>query len=189
MNATDLDTATSASRQHYIDTGQYLTIQETASDALTEDGDTFELPDGSSLRLRFAPDEDAIGNLRDHGDVWGDTSVYAYDYRSEAHTPRPDGFTGNAEKIQMDRGYWKWWEPPSDVPRSSPHFKELRQEVRDLLEYGFQGIIVEHLRGMDAYGRSIVVNVASLWGIEPFVDGAYRAEIVADLVHEVLADA
>lgn len=157
-----------------------------------DDGNVLELEDGSELRVRFEQDDQGINNLRDHGDCWGDTEWFddrPYGDYVGQRRERPSGFDGNAEKLHVGQGYSAcWWQPPEDVPRSSEHFAELRQNVKDLLEYGFQGIILEHVRDMDAYSRGIVVNVASLWGIEPFPTREYRAEVIRDLVDEVLSE-
>jgi hypothetical protein len=162
-------------------------------DALADDiGSTYGAPNthkvGSVLwRATLEPDELSWSeNLRDHGDVWGDTAYpdhrpNDYGYRDA----RPEGFDGNAEILRVGRNDPIWWQPPADVPRTSPHFAELRRQVSDLLEYGFQVITVERCEGTDAYGRPIVVAAASLGGIEPYADGAYLRELIGDLVDEV----
>ena len=83
--------------------------------------------------------------------------------------PRPDGFDGNAEKLSYGNGDCVWWQPHSDGPkRGTPEFEQERKHVRDLLEFGMCGFILELLEGKDAYRQPIVTKVASLWGIEPF---------------------
>lgn len=150
---------------------------------LTDDGDTVELEDGRTLRLVLEPDMDA--DIRDF-DCHGSFSQHGYDHGDDSGRTRPDGMTGNAEKLQCDRGSFVWWEPPADGPRrGTAEFDEMRAGIRDLLETGYVGIIVELLRpesDSDAYGARIVDNVASLWGC----DTVYP-EAVADLVSEVLS--
>jgi hypothetical protein len=79
-----------------------------------------------------------------------------------------------------------WWEPPSgdyalateaDVDKFASH-------VRDLVEYGFYGVVLELCDQLDVYGHPIVVDVASLWGIDSLEDG-YLASVVSDLASEL----
>ena len=151
---------------------------------LRGDGDTLELADGRMLRLKIEVDQDASIN---DSDVYGHVEQYSHDYIRDGHAERPNDFTGNAEKIQTDRGSWIWWEPPADGPkRGTLGFGNFRRQVRDLLEMGFSGVTLELCSGTDAYGRPIVINVASLWGIDSF-EGGYLFEVVAELAAEVLA--
>lgn len=140
-----------------------------------------ELPDGRTLRLRIEPDTDS--SVNDY-DCYGKTSQYAYDYVRDSHAPRPDGFDGNAEKIEVDRGYWVWWQPPKDIPRSSEHFPKFRQNVIDLLQMGFMSVGLEVLDGTDAYNQSIVVETQWLGGVDTTENG-YLAEILSDLAAEL----
>lgn len=160
-------------------------------DALTQEGDTFELGDGRTLRLRFEPDDI---NPFDEFDTYGKvahfpTNTYGYDQAGMRSNFRPDGFDGNAEKLwPPQNGDPVWWQPPSWVKRSDPGFAELRTNVCDLLAFGMQGVLVELLDGEDAYRRPIARGVAALWGLEPFIDRAYLRTVVGELVDEVLAD-
>lgn len=148
---------------------------------LTDDGDTFELSDGRTLRLRIEPD---AGTTINDFDCYGKMSKYAFDYVHDAHAPRPDGFNGNAEKIQVDRGYWVWWQPPDDIPRSSEQFSEFRRMVRDLLEIGFYQVGLELLDGTDAYGRPIVVKQEWLGGVDS-IEEDHLADILSDMLAEL----
>ena len=68
--------------------------------------------------------------------------------------------------------------------------KQIRSEasrIRDLVMFGFVGIIVELLEGTDAYGRPIVIGTESLWGIKWDVDDEYKAEVISGLCMELLA--
>lgn len=148
---------------------------------LADDGDVLKLDDGRMLRLRIEVDQDFSINDYD-GD--GKTEQHAHSY-SEDRPQRPAGFTGNAEKIQVDRGYWMWWEPPADGPkRGTPEFIAERARVRDLLECGFKGVVLELCVGIDAYGRPIVVGSESLWAIDS-LDNGYLAEVVSELAEEI----
>jgi hypothetical protein len=57
----------------------------------------------------------------------------------------------------------------------------------DVITYGFATYTVELCRGADAYGQPVVMDVASLGGVEPFADRADMVETVGDLVRDVLA--
>lgn len=151
--------------------------------ALTSDRDCYALPDGRYLRLRIQPDDDY--NPFDEVDCYGRVShVDNHRDRTTGWTLRPDGFDGNAEKVwAMHDNYW--WQPPADGPRrGTDEFRKLRQLVCDLIAFGGQVVTVELLRGTDAYGRSIVRDVASLGGIDSLADG-YLAEVVSDLIGQI----
>lgn len=149
---------------------------------LAHDGDTLELPDRRSLRLRIVPDEHTtINDFDSFGRIeWCERPVLT------GHAARPDGFDGNAEKLWAEQnGGQFWWQPPADVPRTSEHFGALRRIVIDVVTYGYAVYMLELLEGTDAYGAPIVRDVASLWGIEPFADAEYVHTIVCDLAHEL----
>jgi hypothetical protein len=155
--------------------------------ALADDGDTLELDDGRMLRLRVRHDE--FFSINDF-DCYGETEPYShrYDY-DEQYAPRPAHFTGNAEKIECDRGYWIWWEPPADAPkRGTDEFARFRSHVIDLIRDGFYVVTLELCEGTDAYGRPIVVDMASIGGcaFEHGPDGYKPADVVRDLIVEVL---
>ena len=133
------------------------------------------------LRLKIEADQDAsINDFDCYGKVNTDrlrTNDYGYQMR-------PDGFTGNAERLYYGNdGPW-WWEPPTDVKRSDPGFRAFRDTVRELLAFGFKGVILELCEGDDAYGRAIVRNTASLWGCDSLENG-YLLEVVGELVTEL----
>lgn len=151
---------------------------------LRDDGDTIDLGDGRALRLKIRPDEgyDPFNETDIYGRIgWGDRNN---DYGRER---RPKGFTGNAEKISIGRGDMAWWEPPTDVKRSDPSFAKLRSLVVDLAEYGCSYVALELLEGEDAYSRPIVVNVASLGGIDSLADG-YLLQVIGELAWELAND-
>jgi hypothetical protein len=160
------------------------TIGELLAD-LTDDGDTVELPDGTTFRLRLSPDDLTFSDMETPDGLGTVAWVDDRDGRGE----RPRDFTGNAEKLPIGRGDRVWWEPPRDVPRSHPSFRDMRTTVRDILEFGYTVVILEHCDGTDAYGRAIVRDVASLGGVEPSPTSDYLAEILADLALELGYDA
>ncbi len=151
-------------------------------DGLIADGDTVDLPDGRKLRLRTYPEEgsDPFRDLDCYGAI-----APVQTHPDTGNSRRPDGFTGNAEKIDTRDGRY-WWEPPADAPkRGTEDFAQLRQQVRDLFDYGLQIVTLEELRGRDAYGRPIVRRAASLGGVEPFPDPDYFREILQDLYRDL----
>lgn len=149
---------------------------------LTQDGDTIELPDGRTLRLRIEVDEDASINDYDaDGRVeWTRNSDYG--------PQRPSDFTGRARIMDRDHRSTLWWEPPTaELIGCVWTEAELRSEesrIRLLLQDGFRGVILELLDGTDAYGRPIVKEVASLWGIDG-LDNGYLLSVLSDLLAEM----
>ncbi len=93
---------------------------------------------------------------------------------------------GRAEKLPVSRGYWCWWQAPDDVVRGSDNFDAFRNAVREILEMGFYIVTLEALRGVDAYGRAIVVAVASLGGVDD-VRGEYLQSVLGEHWHDVAA--
>lgn len=156
---------------------------------LTQDGDTVELDDGRTLRLRLTADDMTAA---DDGDWYGAIAPvrWAHRYDADYHQQpeRPNGFTGNAEKLHYGRGEVVWWEPPSDVKRGTDGFTTLRATLRDVLEYGYVVVSLELCRGTDAYGRPVVVDVASIGGVEAMARDDYMREIVSELAAELTDD-
>lgn len=157
-----------------------MTTTQDLAATLTHDGDTVDLEGGDTLRLVFRPDD---SNPFEEADSYGRVEWARRSRRNQQQ--RPSGFDGNAEKLYVG-GDAFWWQPPADVKRTGPGFDALRTTVRDLAEFGYIGVVVERLSGQDAYQRPIVVNVASLWGIEPDPDPEYLQTVVADLIAEVI---
>jgi hypothetical protein len=149
---------------------------------LTDDGDTVELNDGRTLRLRIESDDiDPFGEFEVYGKVASPGRQNEYGYQT-----RPKGFDGNAERLYYGNSGPIWWQPSPDGPkRGTPEFAGERDMVRNLLEFGMSGYLLEILDGEDAYGRPIVGHVASLWGIEPFPAREYQTEIVKELWSEL----
>jgi hypothetical protein len=148
--------------------------------ALVQDRDFIELDDGRCLRLRIEPDD--LNPFEDF-DCYGKLAQ-GRRHEDTGREIRPDGFDGNAEKLSMRSG-GIWWQPPSDGPkRGTDDFAELRRLVLDLDEFGMVSVKLEILDGKDAYGQPIVVNFASMGGIEPY-PGEYLAEIISELAAEL----
>jgi hypothetical protein len=155
-------------------------------DDLAEDGDCHNLDDGRTLRLRIQPDEDY--NPFEESDHYGQivhTEDRSLRNRDTGRYERPANFDGNAEKLQGGRSDAYWWQPPAWAhQRGTDAFTNLRRQVLDLLERGCYVVTVEVLCGTDAYGRPIVVDVASLSGIDSLDDG-YLAEVVGNLISDL----
>ncbi len=141
------------------------------------DGESETLPDGRLIRCRIVPDEfTAVNDF----DVYGRAACVELN-----ESRRPEGFTGNAEKLSYgNEGPW-WWEPPADVKRSDEGFAELRECVRELLAFGFSTVVVELCDGVDAYGHPVVVDVEALSAVDT-TDPAYVGEVSRELVSELL---
>ena len=158
-----------------------MTATDLDLSTLMENGDTLTLEDGRVLRLKIEPDYDAsINDFDCYGQVWENSLP-----RNEmGYYTRPSTFTGNAEKLSWGNdGPW-WWEPPTDVSRSDEMFRSLRDSVIQLLAYGFSGVMLELCKGNDYYGKLIVVNSVSLWGVDDATGGAI-VDILADLADEL----
>lgn len=120
--------------------------------------------------------------------IFGRVSKYAYDYWRDGHTERPDGFTGRARKVQVDRGYWMWWEPPAtlwvddaEVPweQASNAATLCARQVQDILEYGVHTIVVERKQRCEM-GHWHAVDGTALGGVDK-----PHAEHINDMLHEV----
>lgn len=168
--------------------------REAILDALDDDGDVYKFDDGRELRLKIEQDVDT--SPKDY-ECYGEFSEYSYRYdQREGHTARPDGFDGNAEKIEVAYGYWMWWQPPrgdyaptdetgKPAKRGSQIFKDMRQNVLDLWHMGYVGLIVELWHSCPSCGSRHEDNSAALWGIEAFVDDGYKREVISDLLDEL----
>jgi hypothetical protein len=152
-----------------------------------EDGETVELLNGKKLRLKVSPDYYTDLNDFDYlGRVeWSKYSSYSKTSYIYDRNPRPDGFNGNAEIIDVDRGSSLWWQPPQDVARGSDQFKALRILVKNVVNYGFNVFTLELLDGKDGYGRDIVAKYSSLAGLEPFLDELSKEDILQELLSEL----
>lgn len=137
---------------------------------------------GRKWRLTVEPDEFDGVDSDNYGMV-----AHADDRGRQGQ--RPAGFDGNAEKLHVGRshdGYW--WQPPADVKRGTEMFTKFRRTLMDILEFGYQCIVLESGTQTDAYGRMVVDAYTTIGMVEPFVDEEYGQEIVGDLVREILWD-
>lgn len=145
---------------------------------LREHGDALELDDGRTLRLLVQSDQD--WQPFEEIDCYG--SIYAVNRWGNGD--RPSECDGNAEKLSILHDV-VWWQPPIDGPkRGEPGFAGFRQLVIDLASFGGHVVTVEVLQGEDAYHNAIVVDVASLSGIDS-LDGGYLEEVIGELLAEL----
>ena len=138
---------------------------------------------GDGMTLRFREDQDADTTINDFDYLGKVSPVGRHDYQPT----RPDGFDGMAEKVSTQCDTF-WWQPPDDLRKgwvTYEHKKELRQAVRDILNYGYQVFVVELRKGTDAYGNPIVIDYGCLGGIEPFMSDEDKGETVRDIVYEM----
>lgn len=154
-------------------------VVQLGGDDLIHEEDDF-MVEGYALRLYVKQDE--------HTSVMEDEFYGKFEWArgGGSGTLRPKDFDGNAEKLNVNRGDSLWWQPPDEVKRSDEGFVKFKANVLNLLEYGFSGVVLELLHGEDAYNNPIVVQVASLWGIDSLENG-YLKEVVHELVEELEA--
>jgi len=164
--------------------------------ALTRHGDTYEMEDGRTLRLVIEPDTDT--HVNDY-ECYGETSKYAYRYTDrEGRAERPAHFDGNAEKIEVDRGLWVWWQPPrgemawtepdgTPARRGSETFDKCRSEVIDLLRAGFYSVGIEVAHDCPTCTHTHQADSAYIGGVDSVANG-YLADLLPDLLSEVGID-
>lgn len=149
------------------------------------------LDDGRSLRARVVPDDcDAFAEING-SEAWGRVAWVQTDRCTGHDRPRPDGFDGDAMKLQTMRGDRFWWQPLLDVwgtPREQWTAEVRRQEadkIEELVTFGFKVVILELCDAdRDAYGRAIVREVATLCGIDSLENG-YLRTVLAELMDEL----
>ena len=145
---------------------------------LRDDGDTVDLADGRTLRLRIEVDQDASVEDADcYGMIGWSTTDPDTGYQC-----RPSNMNGSAEILRRDFRASLWWQPPADIEQDSR--SELRNLAADLCEYGFKGVILELCEGEDHYGAPIVRDSASLWGLDSLENG-FLLTVVGELWGEL----
>ena len=136
---------------------------------------------GVRWRVRLVPDE---GTTINDFDCYGKASKYALDYWRDGQKERPADFTGAARKIEIDRGYWVWWEPYREGHKVYDSPEDVRQ-VTDLLRRGFMVVSISHqtkCQGCDEWGQEIA---QSLGGIDSIKDADLNC-VIQDIVHEIM---
>lgn len=151
---------------------------------------TATLPDGRVLRLTEEPDCDT--RISDF-ECYGSVEMCHTDRDTGQTAERPKGFDGMAEKIWDVYGTAYWWQPtprlwgiePADWYANDAMRRASRQEVIDLLSFGFKVITLELCEGTDFYGRPIVIAAQSISGVECMADAGHLACIAQDLAYEM----
>ena len=165
-------------------------------DELTDDGDTCEIERNGvtyTYRLRIEHDQDC--RINDY-ECYGKTSTYSYDWR-DGRVARPEGFTGAACKIEIDRSSWIWWEPCEDLRSKrawvkaggdpdayDEAYKFHKRQATQLLQDGFYVVSVELFGpATDTIGASHVVEIGvELVGGVDSVKPEYLRDLLADLL-------
>ena len=158
-----------------------MNIDDIDLTALTDDGDTIEIGERHRLRLRIEVDE--VSSINDYE---SDGRVEWCNDR-DPHAPRPDGFTGAAEKLWAPQNCGAfWWQPwdakewaalPDDVKRRE------RWRICRLMAFGFKQIGLELQEQItDSFSGEHWVEIATEW--LSGVDGFYP-EIVPDLAGQL----
>lgn len=175
-----------------------------ALDALTEDGDRYEVTETCELRLHIDVDTDA--EINDY-DCYGKSEKYSHSYfDSHERTARPSDMDGSARKIQCGRGDWIWWQPADDLksprawakawresgqpaPDYNETFREHLETATHLLSYGFSlvGLSVwETVYDSLNQPHKVQLAVTYLGGIDS-VETPYLRDLVSDMIAD-LAD-
>lgn len=146
---------------------------------LSDDGDTFDLPDGRTLKLRIEVDQDASINDYDcYGKVaWVESRRFGY-------AARPDGFDGSAVKLWAPQnGDQFWWMPYRDEVGGIYDTPEARAIVEDLMAFGFKDVGLELIETVtDSYDNEhdVVADTAWIGGVDKFYP-----ELLDDLLAEL----
>lgn len=138
---------------------------------LDDDGDTVELDDGRTLRLRIETDDESPFDHINGCDAYGRVAwVERYrgdHYRGQA--TRPDGFTGRAVKLHVMGGDAFWWEPYYEGGAYTPPTSAEQAWMAELVTFGFKGVTLELRESVtDSRGNDhdVTVATAALWGLD-----------------------
>lgn len=146
------------------------------------ESETFDL-DGT-YEVRVTAEYDSDYSINDY-DSDGKVSEYSYSYGDR--TPRPQGFTGRARKIETDRSSWVWWEPYEELTEAQIVAEMPR--IRDLVESGFTLLHVELLSQVaDQFGGLHTVTVDDTWmggNAWGYSDTEYQNEVIGDMLEEI----
>lgn len=139
--------------------------------------DWADLPDGSRVRAKMAPDYDS--NPFDCGTMG---KVYAADGRDRT---RPDECNGAARKFR-DRGGMVWWQPSPDMVAEPAYLEQTSKRVEDYLleDWGYVGLMAEVEGPPCPHCGERKTGSNSLWCIESDSGADYFAEVIDDLISE-----
>jgi hypothetical protein len=147
---------------------------------LTDDGDeVWSVDDTVGYRLRIETDEDfSINDFECYGNV-SEERPRRNAYGNEM---RPSDMDGSARKLWYGN-YGPWWWMPYREGHKVYDDPETVNHVRELLAFGFKGVLVDQLVKCDL-GHVHVSETTSLWGIDS-LDAGYLAEVVGELLDDL----
>lgn len=152
--------------------------------ALSDSGDTFDLPDGRRLRLTIdweQMDWDMFYEPECYGRIEWVRNDATY-----GGALRPDGFDGGARILRPHRCDPVWWQPPKGDYKTTDE-DGLARYVTQLLEEGFCYAVVD-VQERCSHGDWHTVDGASLGGI-PAPDLADRSclrDVLSDLIEQAV---
>lgn len=158
-------------------------VDELCGYSIHSDTASVTLDDGTVLRITKEIDED--WNIIENDEFYGQLEW------TSARAERPHPFNGNAEKLPVHtsaRSTALWWQPPQDVKRTDDTFWKLRRRVIDIVNGDIyaMGVVVTARTPCGACGGHSQEKTASIWGVESDTDNLYLADLVQDLLTEVL---
>ena len=161
---------------------------------LSDDGDEFELPDGTLVRLKIETDDiDALRHFED-ADCFGKVEQVGHNRYPEMHqgnedAVRPAGFDGAAFKIKIPRSYHMegnfWWQPYDRHWDRETMLAE-KARIHQLLFEGFKQVGLLHIKPGPAnaptFGETTINESWSRGGDE------FYPELIDDLLSELDVD-
>lgn len=158
---------------------------------LSDDGDEFELPDGTLIRLKIEVDDaGALEHLQDF-ECYGKIEPVGHNRYPEMHggseeAVRPAGFDGAAFKIKIPRSYHYegnvWWQPPGLEITGARWDRKTTMEEKDriyqLLFWGFKQVGLQHVKS-----NGVVADESWIGGVDEFYP-----ELIDDLLSELNVD-
>ena len=140
------------------------------------------IPTAEDGTVRVRMDYDCDYDLFREEDWFG--RVEHRDYR-DARSPRPEGFSGAARKIDARRGFF-WWQPPADATEPA-QVEAIYQRVRGYIheEWSYTLLRVEYVGPACSHGFYPAPQYAVLGGVESDTSVEYLAELLGDMMSEV----
>jgi hypothetical protein len=148
------------------------------------DGNTVHV---GPFRVTLGREPDTHTRINDF-DAYGTVAPVERDPYICHDAPRPDGFTGNAEKLHLPDGERYWWEPPLDffdvTVAQWRTDRKLRDSIRplviEILTWGFD-VYTMRLEGPD------IDIYDALGAVDPNPTGAgLLPDVVVDMLYNVL---
>lgn len=157
-------------------------------DELILGSNTVALDNG--VTVTFTTDSDSDTSINDF-DCYG--KIHWIERRSDwaASPRRPDNFDGMAEILTTNYGDRYWFQPYCDGKEyrrlwhtDAEYRNANRQQVMDLLNYGFQTYTVELFRTCESCQRPESLTYRTMGGIEPFAEFGDQKSVLDDLIRE-----